>query len=196
VAGDRATIPRVLISLLAVAALLAAAGCVVIPLPGPVSAAKGSATATTPVPASSQGHPAPTLATYLVSRGRLKQVARAGTPAKASAQGVTETLLAGPTSAERGAGLSSAIPAGTRLNSVDIGFDRIAHVDLSREFLSGGGSAPAQLRVAQLVYALTQLPGVTGVLFSVDGQRVEQWGHERIDLMQPQTRADFADVAP
>ena len=58
-----------------------------------------------------------------------------------------EALLAGPTSAERTAGLTTAVPDGTRLIGVRIQHG-VATVDLSDAFASGGGSLSMQARVA------------------------------------------------
>jgi Immunoglobulin-like domain of bacterial spore germination/Sporulation and spore germination len=83
-----------------------------------------------------------------------------------------EQLLAGPTSSDRVAGLTTAIPAGTRLErlSIDGG---TASVYLSREL------SPAA--AAQLVYTLTQFPTVRRV--SINGQA-------------PLARADLEELTP
>jgi Immunoglobulin-like domain of bacterial spore germination/Sporulation and spore germination len=83
-----------------------------------------------------------------------------------------EQLLAGPTSSDRVAGLTTAIPAGTRLErlSIDGG---TASVYLSREL------SPAA--AAQLVYTLTQFPRVRRV--SINGQA-------------PLARADLEELTP
>jgi germination protein M len=83
-----------------------------------------------------------------------------------------EQLLAGPTSTDRAAGLTTAIPAGTRLErlSIDAG---TATADFSREL------SPAA--AAQVVYTLTQFPNVRRV--SVDGAA-------------PLGRADLEELTP
>jgi len=83
-----------------------------------------------------------------------------------------EQLLAGPTSTDRAAGLTSAIPVGTRLErlSIDAG---TATADFSRELSPGAA--------AQVVYTLTQFPTVRRV--SVDGAA-------------PLGRADLEDLTP
>jgi hypothetical protein len=83
-----------------------------------------------------------------------------------------EQLLAGPTSTDHRAGLTTAIPAGTRLErlSIDSG---TASVELSR-----GLSPPAE---AQVVYTLTQFPTVRRV--SIGGAA-------------PLGRADLEELTP
>jgi len=48
----------------------------------------------------------------------------------------------------------------------------VARVDLSSDFETGGSSRSLQLRLAQVVYTLTQFPTVSAVRFSVDGTPV------------------------
>jgi germination protein M len=115
----------------------------------------------------------------------------------AVARAALEQLLLGLVGRETfdGAGLSTAIPAGTRLLGVSID-GGIATVDLSGEFASGGGSASTMFRLAQVTYTLTQFPTVEGVLFKVDGRTVSVFGSEGLVLDGPQTRADFLDLLP
>lgn len=104
-------------------------------------------------------------------------------------------LLSEPSAAERGAGVITAIPAGTRVNGLAIG-DGIATVDLSREFESGGGSASMLMRLAQLTFTLTQFPTVKGVDLQLDGAPVEVFGGEGVVLDHPMTRETFQDLLP
>jgi germination protein M len=104
-------------------------------------------------------------------------------------------LLQGPSEYERDVGLSSAVPAGTRLLGLTIQ-DGIATVDLSGEFASGGGSLSMQLRVAQVVYTLTQFSTVDAVEFRIDGRPVTALGGEGLMLDRLLGRIDFDDVTP
>ena len=115
------------------------------------------------------------------------------TPAVARA--ALETLLAGPSDVETAAGVSTAIPAGTQLLDVSIE-DGVATVDLSSEFESGGGSLSMMLRLAQVVFTVTQFPTVEGVQFELDGQPVEIFSGEGIVLDRPVTREDYEDLMP
>ena len=106
-----------------------------------------------------------------------------------------ESLLEGPDSFETGYGLLTAIPDGTQLLGLSID-DDIARVDLTSEFESGGGSLSMQMRLAQIVYTITQFPTVEGVVFSLDGQPIEVLGGEGVIIDHPLTRRDFADQLP
>jgi spore germination protein GerM len=106
-----------------------------------------------------------------------------------------EQLLSGPSSIESDAGVSSAIPEGTELLGLDVS-DGVATVDLSGEFESGGGSASMLMRVAQVVYTLTQFPTVQEVQFQLEGEPVEALGGEGLILDTPQRRKDYRDQLP
>lgn len=135
-------------------------------------------------------------ARVLVYFTRDEGVATAGAlvPTPAVAGGAITALLAGPDDVASGAGMSTAIPDGTRMNSVVI--DRgTATVDLSAAFASGGGSLSMQLRVAQVVFTLTQFDTVDEVDIHLDGEAVDGIGGEGVPA-EDLTRADFEDVTP
>ena len=127
---------------------------------------------------------------------RNEYVATAGRTATAPAvaRGALTELLAGPDDLETGIGMTTAIPAGTELLGIDI-TDGEATVDLSGEFQSGGGSLSMQLRVAEVVFTLTQFPTVETVSFELDGEAVEFIGGEGIDATDV-TRAEMSNVTP
>jgi hypothetical protein len=106
-----------------------------------------------------------------------------------------ESLLAGPTPREQAAAVGSQIPAGTQFLGLTVD-DGIATVDLTSEFESGGGSASMNMRIAQVVYTLTQFPTVKGVLFELDGQRVDVLGGEGVIVDEPVTRKNYRDLLP
>ena len=91
--------------------------------------------------------------------------------------------------------LSTAIPAGSKLLGISIK-NGVATADLSSEFESGGGSASAGYRLAQVVYTLTQFSTVRAVLFQVEGRTVTTFGPEGIVLDGPQSRKDFDALLP
>lgn len=131
---------------------------------------------------------------YYLRDERVGPVAReANGPAVAAA--AMEALLAGPTEDEQQLGLSSAIPAGTELLGVTVD-ERIATVDLSAAFGSGGGSASMMGRVAQVVFTLTQFPTVDAVQFEIAGKPITSLGGEGLLLDEPQTRADWEALTP
>jgi hypothetical protein len=52
------------------------------------------------------------------------------------------------------------------------------------------------MRLAQVVYTLTQFPTVDGVDFAIDGEPVTVFSSEGIGLDHPQTRKDYRDLLP
>ncbi len=136
---------------------------------------------------------------YLGVAGRKVQV---GVPAggasptvQSRAKAAMTALLAGPTAQDKGFGLGTTIPAGTKLNGVKLS-GHTATVDMSSKFESGGGSLSMLLRVSQVVYTLTQFEGIDRVAFKLDGKSVSSIGGEGIIVSPPVTRADFEGQAP
>jgi sporulation and spore germination protein/immunoglobulin-like protein involved in spore germination len=162
----------------------------------------GSATATVPPPVttSEEGdpEPAPGVMTYQVwwhdSEGLFVGYRTEGkTPRVGTA--ALQALLEGPESFERDLGLGTSVPDGTQLLDLTID-DEIARVDLTSEFESGGGSASMQMRLAQIVYTITQFPTVKGVVFSLDGEPIDVLGGEGVIIDHPLTRRDYAELLP
>jgi len=115
---------------------------------------------------------------------------------KGVASAAMSALLAGSVVQRDGfAHISSAIPAGTKLLGLTIK-NGVATVDLSSKFESGGGSASARRRLAQVVYTLTQFSTVHSVLFHIEGTTVTVFGSEGGVLDGPQERADYLDLLP
>jgi len=115
-----------------------------------------------------------------------------GTPAVATA--AMNALLAGPQGLAAQTGMTTQIPAGTRLLGVSIA-GGTATVDLSGSFQAGGGSLSMQLRIAQVVFTLTQFPTVQRVEFKLDGTAVETIGGEGL-MVNDVTRSSFEAVTP
>jgi hypothetical protein len=102
-----------------------------------------------------------------------------------------ELLMAGPVLDDHG----TAIPDGVEVLGLNIeGGD--ATVDLSSNFESGGGSLSMRLRLAQVVYTLTEFPTVERVLFKLDGEPAEAIGGEGVFVGNGMTRRDFKDLRP
>ena len=118
---------------------------------------------------------------------------RAGTRRVGTA--AMEDLLAGPTPLEARAGVTTVIPAGTRLLGLTVS-KGVATVDLSSEFESGGGSASMFARLAQVACTLDQFPTVRGVSFELDGQPVDVFSGEGIVLDHPVRCRDYQDLLP
>lgn len=173
---------------------LLAAGC-----GGGQSAYETPTTTGTPtVPATTTTAPAETTSfrVYVVRGERLGVARRTVPKTQAVATAALGALLDGPTSAERSdAGLGTEIPPGTRLLGVSIA-DGTATVDLSRAFESGGGSASMLMRVAQVVFTLTQFPTVQRVAFELDGAPVSAIGGEGVVVDPTPGRRDFESQAP
>ena len=125
----------------------------------------------------------------------LVAVRRAHLPTQLVATAAVNALLEGPTAAERSAGLSSAVPDGTRLLGIGIR-NGLATVDLTSEYQSGGGALSMQTRLGQVVYTLTQFPTVQKVRFRLDGSPVNVFSSEGIVLDHPVGRSDYADLLP
>lgn len=100
-----------------------------------------------------------------------------------------EALLAGPDATEKAANLHTTIPDGTGLLGLTIA-DRVAIVDFTGTYASGGGSLSMTARLAQVVYTLTQFPTVSSVRFEMDGRGVTVFGGEGILINNPMGRLD------
>jgi hypothetical protein len=108
-------------------------------------------------------------------------------------QAALDRMLAGPSAAEYAAGLRSQIPTGTTVRGVRISAG-IGTVDLSSSFASAASNSAMPLRIAQVVYTLTQFPTVTGVRFAIDGRGVTVVGG--VPVQSPQTRAMYSGYLP
>jgi germination protein M len=109
---------------------------------------------------------------YFLRNGQVGHARRlAGEEGGNIATAAVEQLLAGPSAVDRSAGLTTAIPAGTRVESLSID-EGVARVELSRSLGEAG--------TAQVVYTLTQFPPV---------RRVEIEGEQHV-------RSDFEELTP
>lgn len=82
-------------------------------------------------------------------------------------------LLAGPTSEESSQDITSAIPRGTRLNSIEIDCENKVHIDLSREYLvSGNDDAQIEAMGRQWFTTFSQFTDIAGVIITIDGQQL------------------------
>src|SRR5438067_5261606 len=111
------------------------------------------------------------LEVWFVRGGRLVEALRTHAATRQVATAAVNALLSGPSHSERSAGIRSEIPGETRLLVIAIA-KGVARVDFSSEYESGASSRSLQLRLAQVVYTLTQFPTVSAVRFSVDGTAV------------------------
>lgn len=86
----------------------------------------------------------------------------------------------------------STIPPTTKLISTAIKSDGI-HVDLSKEFMEGGGSTSMLGRLAQILYTATERNTKAKVWITIEGKKLETLGGEGIEVKQPLTRKSFQE---
>lgn len=157
-----------------------------------------SATSTTPQPSATTTPPPAALAVhvYFLRGEKVASVHRDVSVAYGlGASAAMRSLLAGPTAAERANGLSSTIPATSRLLGLSIK-NGTADVNLNAAYESGGGSLSMMARLMQVVFTLTQFMPVQRVTFSIEGKHVTTFGGEGIMLEHPVTRADYESFLP
>ena len=153
-------------------------------------ATDGGSTSTTAAPVTKD---TVTVNFYFMRGEKIAATSRAVAKTQAVGAAATQLLLAGP--GEKEAGMTTAIPAGTKFLGLDIK-NGTATVDLSKEYASGGGSLSMMMRLAQVVFTLTQFPSVKGVSFMLDGKAIDVLGGEGIIIDHPMTRADYEDLSP
>jgi len=166
----------------------------------PTPQATVTVTATPSAPPSSPS-PSPTaaatttMALYFLRGEELGVAQRRAPLTPIPATAAIRTLLAGPTTAERAAGLTSAIPHGVHLLGLSLE-GTTARIDLSARFAAGGGSLSMQARVAQVVYTLTRFRTIKAVDFMLDGSPVETLDGEGLVFDMEQTRAAWRRFEP
>ncbi len=169
------------------------------PASAATDAATGSTAAQSPPQTSAQtaAHAAPDaqvkLAVYFASGEKLVPVIRQATGTTKVGSAALESLLRGPTGAEREAGLTSAIPAGTTLRGLPIK-DGLATVDLSGDFASGVGTSSMYTRLGQLVYTITELPTVDRVKLRIHGRDIQTLGGEGLLIGSSLSRTAYTKL--
>jgi hypothetical protein len=178
--------------------------------PAPTVTAKPSSPAVSPGTATANAAPSPSgqrptatptqgpareigLQAWFSRNGKLFVTKRTVPATPGIGQAALDRMLTGPSAAEYAAGLRSRIPAGTTVRGVRISAG-IATVDLSSSFESAASPSAMPLRIAQVVYTLTQFPTVTGVRFAINGQGVTVVGG--VPVQSPQTRPMYSGYLP
>ncbi len=135
----------------------------------------------------------PTAQIYLLRAGRLIPVTRHVVGANVPAEAM-RSLLDGPTDRDARASITSAIPPGTHLLSLDVS-GNVATVDLNTEFGAVGGDKQAEA-VAQIVYTITASPYVDAVRFNISGRPIEVPDGTGSLSATPKRRADYPALRP
>jgi len=112
-------------------------------------------------------------------------------PKPATLQGVLDELDAGPTTEETSKGIQSELPAGARL--VGIGVHKaVATVEIDSTFNTITTTQSVRA-YAEIVYSVTDLPGVTGVRFEYLGEPIlAQIGSGALAGPGPVRRSDYS----
>lgn len=136
-----------------------------------------------------------TVRVYFSRDEKMAATTRVVAKTQQSGAAAMKALLEGPTAEEKDAGMVTCIPAGTTFLGLDIK-NKVATVNLSAEYASGGGSLSMFTRLAQVVFTLTQFPTVEGVRFKLDGKLIDTLGGEGIIVDEPVGRDDYEDMSP
>jgi spore germination protein GerM len=141
-----------------------------------------------------QGDAAPddgaaTVTLFFVSQDALVPVSRS-LSRNPSARDVLDELFAGPTRAETASGLSSALGPEADVTDVAIEAGRAA-VNLGGPLPETPDGADRARALAQVVFTLTELPGVDEVRFLLDGEAVEVPVGDGTLTRSAVTRADY-----
>jgi hypothetical protein len=119
------------------------------------------------LPATATAAATPTVKVWFLQGEQMVSVERPGSTA---ADGVS-ALFAGPTAVERGQGLRTYVPPGTKLNGVTV-VNGLARVDVSLKFTLGKDAQSLDARLAQLVHTVSGVEGATSVQLLADGGTV------------------------
>lgn len=179
-------------------ALLTGCGVQAQSAPQPLSSGDlARAGAPTLTPSTSSPTPAATEseeATVYFLRGQRLVAVQRSVERTESVEPMVASLLAGPTKTEASSGLTTAIPPG--IASLDVTFvDGVGVVGVPPQFETLGG-ANQILAIAQLVYTITEVDGISGLQLTDGGTLVEVPNSAGELSFGPVYRADFAAFAP
>jgi sporulation and spore germination protein len=129
---------------------------------------------------------------YMVRKGRLMGVSRKLPSAPTRPEALLTALLEGPPAESH---VTSAIPSDARAIDV-VAAGNVATVDLSQEFKRGAAGRTLALRVAQIVYTLTEDSNILSVVFAFEGTQAPVISATGRVLERPVGRKDYAGFAP
>jgi N-acetylmuramoyl-L-alanine amidase len=99
-------------------------------------------------------------------------------------QSILQLLLAGPTAEEQKTGLYSAIPSGTKINSVTIK-DGVVYLDFSKDVVKDGfGDVQVDSISDQLRVALHSISGLSGAIYTIEGKSTAYYYPDTKQKMQ------------
>ncbi len=104
-----------------------------------------------------------------------------------------EAMFVGVDAVEREIGMTSSIPEGTRVLGISVD-GATATVDLSAEFERPGGTLDESMRLAQVVFAVTQFDAFDRVKFHVAGEPRDTILSHGVEVGDGLTRDDFPGV--
>lgn len=195
----RRALGRLLVACAALAVALAATGCdggdeQAQPTEPPETTAPTTSTEpggeTTPEPTQTRR-----VLVYFVRGEQVGAVGRSVPSTPRVLRAALEELLDGPTPREAEWGLTTAVPDGVAVRGVEVA-DGTATIDLSEAFDDGGGSLSMVIRLAQLVHTATQFPSVDRVALRLEGEPVDVFSAEGVELPATLSRADVEEQAP
>jgi len=126
---------------------------------------------------------------YFFKSEKLTAVERTVTGTDAP-KGRIDALLVGPSKKEAQEGLFTEIPKGTRALKAFVEGDT-AYVDFNSKLGEyGGGSTRVQGMIMQIVYTLTEVPGIKKVGIMVNGKSEVVLGGEGYVIEKPLSRKD------
>ena len=114
-------------------------------------------------------------------------------PASSPARNALEAMFDGVDAVERAIGMVSSIPDGTRVLGIAVD-GTTATVDLSAEFEQPGGSLDESMRLAQVVFAVTQFDGLDRVRFRVAGEPRDTILSHGFEVGDGLRRDDFPEI--
>jgi hypothetical protein len=200
-AGARRARVRTGAGLLLAATALVASACGIPTASSPTPIAKSDVpyrlldppTTTTTTPGSNPAVGVPEQIFLVAPSGHLVAATRE-VAVPASPTQVLAALLAGPTATESAAGVQSFLThAGLQATVTQAGPVATVHFTDSPIQVVGPDQT---LAVAQVVYTLTQQPGITGVSFEIGGKPVEVPTAAGAQVPGPVGRADYVPQAP